>query len=1060
MAGRNQGFFEPLGKIHKAKLIGSVLLCLTLYVIIMVPLGWCMATLLALVSMAWRKIGDSENLTLPSFYPTSKAYKAAAFFTTLNLSLRDVYSPKVSLGFGTPTPDMDHKLEPGWFPFSRLSSYWCLAFALLASGIEFAAPWAHYPFWGPDLKIPAFILYVLGIPGWFMAAQVVLAVFRIRGGFRTEDIISDEPMPAVMIHKSKAEIPVREVVIHSLAWSAVLPVAILIFWSIGKWDFLYTIIAIAISLPLVALAKASRMMQIKYNEGWEMRRDRRMFWSSTFAFMKAPPAFLNEVELPSFEEWLADHPEFTPEEVKQKKREYNIFKKRNKIGDAPGEEADWDGVEEAAPAPQEDIGGFDEGVQEGDGETYVPLVNMATFQFAPNCTFETYRGLEEQIRGNLDVSNLAIAPIGNFDQEGQEVAGTVGAQGFRLWYSKEPLPHILEPEMNPWTREFLVRSVVIPAISGIRSLGYCALVKYDMITRRDSESQVLEVIVKPISPNVNLDSFLSSIPDLQRILGVGWVRADVASKQARTDKSVIKLYIGDKTNEKTKFKMPSSIIRNKIIPPMDWAYYFNSTGVSSRAGGTPTFKEKKKATPVVDKLVFSVPDGLSYEAIEAAISRLKTTSGNSYMEISQGDDSDLSSLSTTERARRESEAGASFTMIASVRDPLERVFEFDKYTKQILPGRTPGVAKIDWSPGVLADDQLAIDSWDDNDAPHLLVAGASGSGKSVTMSSMILQIMHNNSPKEAVFWMVEPKNEMQIYRHSDNVERFVDSWSPDENFISNVADMMEDAVAEMNRRNKLFVNHPKSPKKLAKARQIAMSESKAAGTPPEQHPLYMPFIFIILEECASLFAEAASKEERGEQARLTIATAEIARKARSAGIHLIAATQYPTNASIPSVIRQQMRRIGMKCMNSMSSTVVIDQTGLEKIKIKGAGMIKVKGQYRNFRGFWVKDDPDDDTQNDIVQVLKRVPQRQPAGVGPGMSPTGGGAVGSGGVFHPEVVAPSIPNTVFNKFSRSGLADALSKATDLPVGRKTKDKTDRDVPSNPANLYIAPDPADV
>ena len=93
-------------------------------------------------------------------------------------------------------------------------------------------------------------------------------------------------------------------------------------------------------------------------------------------------------------------------------------------------------------------------------------------------------------------------------------------------------------------------------------------------------------------------------------------------------------------------------------------------------------------------------------------------------------------------------------------------------------------------------------------------------------------------------------------------------------------------------------------------------------------------------------------------------------------MYLVCATQYPTNASIPSVIRQQMRRIGMKCRDGMSSQVVIGQPGLEKVKVLGAGMLEPKGsnQYRMFRSFYAADgDPDYGQKNDILDVLATIP---------------------------------------------------------------------------------------
>lgn len=401
------------------------------------------------------------------------------------------------------------------------------------------------------------------------------------------------------------------------------------------------------------------------------------------------------------------------------------------------------------------------------------------------------------------------------------------------------------------------------------------------------------------------------------------------------------------------------------------------------------------------------------------------------MEIQQGNETETRNMSKEEQLQAEREQQSLFTVIASREDPLKRVFNFTDYADRILPGREPGEARIKWSPGVMADDNLAMYDWDAEE-PHLLIAGASGSGKSVVASACILQLANNNGPNEVRFWMIEPKNEMQVYRDLDIVERFVDSWTPDEEFIKNAADLMWDARIEMDRRNKVFSSHPKAPKKLEKARLIAKMESERDGTPLEDHPLYLPYIFIIMEECATLFAESANAEEKGEQKRLLTNTAEIARKARSAGIYLICLTQYPTNASIPSVIRQQMRRIGLKCQNEMASRVVIEENGLEQIKTKGVGKISQGGNYRNFRGYWVKDgDPDEGQANDILDIIATLPKNSGAGY------AGAGSVGSGGAIIPRVVLPAPDQTVYNIWDNK-YGTAINTAVE--GGKRTKDTT--------------------
>lgn len=239
-------------------------------------------------------------------------------------------------------------------------------------------------------------------------------------------------------------------------------------------------------------------------------------------------------------------------------------------------------------------------------------------------------------------------------------------------------------------------------------------------------------------------------------------------------------------------------------------------------------------------------------------------------------------------------------------------------------------ARLTWSPGTFTDGSKTTKAIDTflGEFPHLLISGISASEPETMLSDMIDQLTAANSPVDLQLWINEPYRAMSIYRESNHVTRYVDDWTPDGTMITHVADQMEDAVAEMDRRNKLFIDHEEYPKNLSKARALAMRESLANGTTVSQHPLYMPYIVIVVNETASLFSEPPSKRERTEQERLVVFTAEIARKSRSAGIFLVFTTNRVSNASVPTVIRNQMRSIGLTTANTISSHMAIHSESL------------------------------------------------------------------------------------------------------------------------------------
>src|SRR5699024_2774918 len=321
-----------------------------------------------------------------------------------------------------------------------------------------------------------------------------------------------------------------------------------------------------------------------------------------------------------------------------------------------------------------------------------------------------------------------------------------------------------------------------------------------------------------------------------------------------------------------------------------------------------------------------------------------------------------------------------------------------------------------------SNDELAIDDFD-SEEPSLLIAGSSGGGKSVVLQNMVLQLSGKNSPDELQFWMVEPKIGLQRFQGIDNVTRFVDSWTPTENFYDNVADFFNDLVEEMKRRNIRKRSHRKVHEHLFQARKIAAKEGPHPDGSP--NPLMLPHIIVLVEECATVYTGALTKDDQETQKEILGNAMRIAREGRSAGIYLVNVTQYPTNAAIPMMIRQQSRRIGLKTRDSLASKVIIDQNGLEELNIKGSGLINQGYGYRKFRGFWLRDgDPDEGEANDIIEAISELPAGR-------LQQSWGGDGG-------PLIVPDPEKSAFNTWERKA-GRALDRAIDL--GKSTKDPGD-------------------
>lgn len=971
MRRRGTGLFGPWSSIRKVELGLIAILLAFLFVVVLLPTGVAILLLLIGAAYVWFPATEADPTRGTYIYGTP-SYRVAVFFQALRTRLRDVLNPVVSLGAGPPSPDPDHELEPGIFPPTRLSSFWCLLLAVPLAFLDHLMYSLHYPFWG-EWKPHSLVLVAISLIGWYMTFEIISAVRRIQGS--SDTIQSVEPRPAVMLNKIRAEIPYSRLIVRSFLVGVAPAILMFIIWAVADWPPIVLMIALPAILLSTAVVSASIMMQRAYVAGWQHRVQRREFWDGVFAYLKADtiPTLVKEIELPTFEEWLDETPEDEREE-----------------------------------------------------NPYQPLVKVATFGFPSGVVYADYLTQIQRIDGQLASDTVAIAPIGQIDEEGREKLGTIGSIGFRVWYMEEESPSLLDPYMNKWVRELLCK-VAVARISEVRGIGHCIMRTSRVVTRPESKRTIVKIDVVPQGSGVNAETFMNRISEIQNVLDVPWVRADRATNVRGSKGNIISLYIGqDPKQGEVLFSRPASVER-KVIDRMNWSYYFNTRGLQG-VTGLPRLISRTKTTEVVDKLVFRLPDGLSFDAVDGSLDTLKTTSGHEFMEIRLGDERDTEGLSEHQKIRAEADQDSKFTIIAGKKNPLKRVFNFQDYHSELITGREPGVAKMSWSPGMLSDDSLAIDDWaGGNDAPHMLLAGESGSGKSVVASSQIIQLALNNGPGELRFNMIEPKNELQVYRDLDVVDHFVDSWTPG-SFLENCADLSERMVQEMEDRNKKFVSHPKSPKTLKKAREIAVRESEQQGTPLERHPLYLPYSFLIIEECASVFADALGKDEKEEQARLLWNTTELSRKARSSGIFLIILTQYPTNASVPSIIRNQMRRIGMRCRNVVASRVVIDESGLEDIRIPGAGMIRDGFDYRNFRGFWVQDgDPDYGEQNDIISALNSLPNK---------SGRSSSTTGTATATRSRVVAPDPTESVFYTWSQSATAKAIDRAVN--EGKRTRD----------------------
>ncbi|HQD13855.1 MAG TPA: FtsK/SpoIIIE domain-containing protein, partial [Ottowia sp.] len=210
--------------------------------------------------------------------------------------------------------------------------------------------------------------------------------------------------------------------------------------------------------------------------------------------------------------------------------------------------------------------------------------------------------------------------------------------------------------------------------------------------------------------------------------------------------------------------------------------------------------------------------------------------------------------------------------------------------------------------------------------PHVLVAGTTGSGKSVGINAMILSLLYKAEPKDVRLLMIDPKMlEMSVYEGIPHL------LAPVVTDMKQAANGLNWCVAEMERRYKLMSKS--GVRNLAGFNQ-KIDEAKARGefiynpfslTPEDPEPLErLPHIVVIIDELADLMMVVGKKIEE--------LIARLAQKARAAGIHLILATQRPSVDVITGLIKANIpTRIAFQVSSKIDSRTILDQMGAEAL---------------------------------------------------------------------------------------------------------------------------------
>jgi DNA segregation ATPase FtsK/SpoIIIE, S-DNA-T family len=247
--------------------------------------------------------------------------------------------------------------------------------------------------------------------------------------------------------------------------------------------------------------------------------------------------------------------------------------------------------------------------------------------------------------------------------------------------------------------------------------------------------------------------------------------------------------------------------------------------------------------------------------------------------------------------------------------------------------------------------------------PHLLMAGATGQGKSVGLNAILVSLLYKKHPSQLKFVLVDPKKvELSIYR---TIEKHFLAKLPgeDEAIITDTKKVVHTLNAlciEMDNRYDLL--------KEAGCRNIREYNEKFAARKlnPEKGHQFLPFIVLVVDEFADLIMTAGKEVE--------MPIARLAQLARAVGIHLIIATQRPSVNIITGTIKANFpARIAFKVSSKIDSRTILDAGGAEQLIGKGDMLISYNGELVRLQCAFV-DTPEVDKIVDFIGAQRGYPQ--------------------------------------------------------------------------------------
>ena len=237
-----------------------------------------------------------------------------------------------------------------------------------------------------------------------------------------------------------------------------------------------------------------------------------------------------------------------------------------------------------------------------------------------------------------------------------------------------------------------------------------------------------------------------------------------------------------------------------------------------------------------------------------------------------------------------------------------------------------------------------------NQMPHLLIAGQTGSGKSVMINTLLTSLLYRNSPSEMKLILVDPK-QVEMAPYEDIPHLLTPVITEPEKTIS----ALKWAINEMERRYKLLASEKvrdiRSYNQKIQSGRSKVEVTDDEGNVQQHEDGAMPYIVIVIDELADLMMIAARDVEA--------LIVRLAQKARAVGIHLVLATQRPSVDIITGLIKANVpARIAFTVASQVDSRTILDQAGAEKLLGKGDMLMLTPSMSKpkRIQGAWVTDE--------------------------------------------------------------------------------------------------------